>query len=162
MSEQKGKIKPIALLLCDDVRKEVTQKEIYVGVFTHGVAVTNVPAQLVLSVVFLFESVAIGEVEIEIEFRDPDGNSMGKIGASIHITGVSKPMHFETMAISGLIVRLPKAGDGSVVVRQNNGEWEKVRGFDIQVLKTLPGQDAIPRASILQPPPFEQSQPASS
>ena len=162
MSEQKGKIKPVALLLCDDVRKEISQKEIYIGVFTHGIAVTQTPAQLVLSVVFMFESVTPGDIDVVLEFRDPEGVPMGRVGAEIKITGVSKPMHTETMAVTGVPVRLTKGGDGAVFVRQNDGEWEKLRGFEIQVRSTLPGHDAIPRASSAPPPLAVQSPPSSS
>lgn len=67
-------IKFTGVLLCDDVRKEMSGKEILIGVYSGDVVVQSYPTTLFASVWAEFEVEGDAPKQIEFSIQSPSGN----------------------------------------------------------------------------------------
>ena len=64
---KKADIQFVTALICDDVRKETTGKDILIGVYSSNIAVASIPSEL--NIVFYIMAHTIESGSIEVKFR---------------------------------------------------------------------------------------------
>src|SRR5215472_4088319 len=69
MNSNTPHIKPLHVVFCDDIRREVTGKEILIGVYSGNLMVPRFPAAIVLATWVPFERVGNDVGKIPVEFR---------------------------------------------------------------------------------------------
>jgi hypothetical protein len=76
---------------CDFVRQEITGKFIAIGVYTEGVALSQVPGTLSLSFMFWMNLASVGQYRVDIEaFWDGDIAPIQKFGFNFEGNAVSE------------------------------------------------------------------------
>lgn len=117
-------IEAAAVILCDDVRTEVSQKDILIGVYNHDVIVPAYPATLRSAIWIEYASAEAGAYSLELRVLTPSGNPAPLIGFEI-VFDAPGTMVF---SFTGLPLRLER--DGQIVIQQ------KLAGADWVTIKT--------------------------
>jgi hypothetical protein len=125
-------IEAVAVILCDDVRTEVSQKEILIGVYNQDVIVPAYPATLRCAVWIEYESAESGTHSLELRVLTPSGNPAPLIGFELTFLEAGTA----TFSFSGLPLRLEH--DGEIVIQQKlaGADWVAIKRK--QVRRSLP------------------------
>jgi hypothetical protein len=149
----------VAALVCDDVRNELSGKEILIGVFADNVYVGLLPANLVASLYLRVRFARAATSNIKFRVLAPGG---------IQVTpeapiALSAPTDLETIVsivIRGIVFQAQAEGRYEFQWQPPEQDWETVTSLHIRKgLVSQPG--AIPPPSVAGRPRLEQS-PASS
>ena len=125
-------IKPIHAVFCDDIRREVTGKEILIGVYSGNMLVPRLPAPIVLSIWVPFSRTAesVGEIPMEFRLLDADDRPIGY--GSVQIT-VSDATEIGSLSLPALGVMLNHAGSLKFQLKQYEEPWETVSTLKVAV-----------------------------
>lgn len=75
-----------SVILCDDVRREDSSKDILIGVYNDVIAVDSVPALLpLISVRFLLKVLRTGVIKVEGAITQPDGTDIVQFGGDLAV-----------------------------------------------------------------------------
>ena len=113
------------VLLCDDVRKEITGKDILIGVYTSGINVSQLPA--VVNLATWLEIIPKKKGEIEIEFKaEMPGDVQPHL---IRFKGQTESAdHHFTIILQPAPFFIQKEGDIRISVRRpNTPKWKIVK-----------------------------------
>jgi hypothetical protein len=111
-----------SFVLCDDVRKEITQKDILIGVYSSGIMVPFMPAQMQLAFWAEMLPTQIGQSEFQMRFDPPGGEAPIVMKFMMEITAVE----YSTLAMSGIIIPFTKEGDLVVSISIDGADWVEV------------------------------------
>jgi len=157
MSEHK--FTALAALVCDDVRNELSGKEILIGVFADNVYVGGIPANLG---VCLYLRALFARTEVSnIKFRvlGPSGIQVTP-EASIPIPGPPDLAFVTSIVVRGVNFQAQAEGRYEFQWQPPEQEWETVTSLRIKKGNAPPLSVTLAPASIAGRPQPEQSPPA--
>ena len=140
-------VKPIAAIVCDDIRQEKTNKEILIGVYSNELIIHKTPARLRLSVFVLVDVLEIGETAFEIRLDGPDGPSEHTIRGGLEGAQSTPPRHRIGLPFKSFFITLASEGDLLVKFREPGKRWRT-----IAVLPVLIAKDTISVSTETQQP----------
>lgn len=124
MTEDSLTTEPIAVIFCDDVRREENGKEILIGVYSGAAIFTDFPARISAYLWMQFKTKGTGEVVREVRGLNSDGAQMfsGEFGASVgpHEEGTM------SVPIGKLALQINGPGTIEFQIREKDGEWTTV------------------------------------
>ena len=129
MNEHKFKV--VAALVCDDVRKEITGKEILIGVYADNVYVGGIPANLNLAL-YIRALFARSEVS-NIKFRvlGPGGIQVTP-DVNIPLSGPTDLEDVVSVALRGIILQAQAEGRYEFQWQPPDQEWETITSVRIK------------------------------
>jgi hypothetical protein len=127
-----------AALVCDDVRREDNGKLILIGVYGKDIGVTDLPANLVLSLVVRFE--ASEAIDEDLEFRYCLGEE-SKASQRGHLS-LGEPGFYLLNVANAPIMNIAKEDILHFQWKRANADWQTVYSIPI-----------VHRPSITVPPP---------
>lgn len=80
---------PFSVVFCDDVRREITGKDILIGVYSGDIRLPTVPALLGVSLWIQFRTIGNGVVSARVRVTDPAGNTAGETKIEIPVGGAA-------------------------------------------------------------------------
>jgi hypothetical protein len=111
-------------VVCDDIRREMTGKEILIGVYGSNIAVPSFPAPLNLAFWMQFDSTEATPSPIIVEFQLM-GENDAKF-ASLAVQLLIAKAGLGTLALPAIPVSLQIPGNLMLQMKQQGGEWETV------------------------------------
>jgi hypothetical protein len=127
-----NRIKPIDIIICDDIREEKNGKYTLAGVFPAGISVPQLPANILLAVWIVFECHEKGNYDIEVEVRGPAPDQ--KISIQAGFQNHLGPNARAPLAITKLYFPISQIGDASIFFRQKDDkEWVRLKTFFIEL-----------------------------
>jgi hypothetical protein len=160
------RIKILTSIVADDIRREISGKEIIIGAYLAKMIVPNVGenAGLVIAISIIVEAREVGSHNIYLRVLGPAQESSTEIMATINVEETFVAHQINAISLSGIPVPLQSEGFLRVQVRQTQSEaWETVRVVQVvknpddPALKASPTLASIGRATpSLQPQPADQ------
>ena len=126
-------IKIQSVIICDDIRKEITGKDILIGVYAGGINVPSYPVTLPLAFWIVLDPEQSSNYKCEITIQSPSGNPPIKMEAEIE---VGQPVGPGILALSKVPIRIENDGDITVSL--------KVDDVDFGVVKSTPVSRSAP------------------
>lgn len=138
--------KPLNVIFCDDVRREVTGKDILIGVYSADIVLPTVPVLFGVSLWIQFLTGGDGVVSAKLRITDPAGNTAGETAVEFPVGGAAGNPGGTSgaMALAPLAVSVVQAGAISVYWSAGGNDF------------TLIGQKRVkigPVATVTAPPP---------
>ena len=111
-------------IVCDDIRREISGKDILIGVYGSDVAVASFPAPLSLAFWMQFDSPETTTSPINIEFQLMGENDVkfATLGVQLLITRAG----LGTIALPAIPLSLQIPSNLTLQMKQQGGEWETV------------------------------------
>jgi hypothetical protein len=140
-------------VVCDDIRREISGKDILIGVYGSGINVASFPSPLALAFWMQFDSSDATPSPIMIEFQlvGENDTKFAALGVQLMITKAG----LGTIALPAIPLSLQIPSDLMLQMRQPGEEWETVGTVRV---------DKGPVNSLFMPPPggfpWEANQPA--
>jgi Family of unknown function (DUF6941) len=72
------RVKPLNVIFCDDVRREISGKDILIGAYGGEIVIPSVPAMISLAMWIQMDTTDAGTARIKIRVTDPQGNVAGQ------------------------------------------------------------------------------------
>ena len=148
MSPNLPHIKPIHAIFCDDIRREVTGKEILIGVYSGDLLVSRFPAPVVMAIWVPFERVGNAEGKIPIEFRMLDAvdnnRSLGYGSIEIALSNVS---NVGALSLPMLAMILNAPGRLVFQLKQHDEPWQTVTSLEVRPSPINPASEPSPPSS---------------
>lgn len=134
-----------ALVICDDIRKEITNKDILVGVYGSDIVVGTFPATLSLSFWIEIAPVHVGELRFHLRILFA-GKTRARIEAAMDV----KKAVPSAVPISRISVQFPSEGVLRIDVSWNEGKkWNVAKRKSVimgdvnNIFLTPPGQTSL-------------------
>ncbi|MCR5859751.1 hypothetical protein [Mesorhizobium sp. J428] len=125
-----------AIVVCDEVRKEITGKDIIIGAYGDGIVVPAYPANITIALWVLINSTATGNYEGELRIEAPSDNPPINVGFAMNVV---KP-ELSPMGISGMPLRLERDGELVVSFRLKGEPWKRVARRSVIRIPSAPQQ----------------------
>jgi len=119
-------IKPVAAIICDEIRQESSRKDILIGIYPADIVLNRSPMKLRLSVYLLVEITDSGETEFEVRFQGPDGPSENTIKGTLEGIHKTIPKHRIGLSLHNLIINMSKEGVLKTLFRKPGERWKTV------------------------------------
>lgn len=115
-----------SVILCDDVRKEISNKDILIGVFGGTMVVPSYPAAIRTAIWMELEPQEPGTRHLDIKIETPSGNPPIEIGFDLDVSehGTTETTSF---MVGGLPISLERDGEIVVSVKEDDGLWMVVK-----------------------------------
>lgn len=127
MSQQPAKIKPLAIMLCDDIRNEATGKDILIGVGTGAILFFGSPETRRYRIYFLIEVEQAGLANFQLEVSgDPLLNSMS-FTVENYPLGATQKHEYSHAASPPFDLTIVRAGNLVFRWRPIGGKWKTLR-----------------------------------
>lgn len=117
------RIEVTAVLLCDDVRKEMSQKDILIGVYSGRIIASAYPGVLVAAIWIQYLPKDLGNFDYELKIETPSGNPPVMVGFTLTV----KEIDHSSIAIGGLPLALERDGQIKISLRESEGEWDLIK-----------------------------------
>jgi hypothetical protein len=128
-----------ATIVCDDVRKEVTNKEILIGVYSGDIVVPSFPAWLPIAFWIEANAKEVGHQEVDFRLTVLDNKPPMLIKAGVRVNKLG-PL---SITISGIQILLEK--EGVILLEVKEGEnWKALKSKDV-IFGTISADSPIPR-----------------
>ena len=116
-------IKIISVIVCDDIRKEISNKDILIGVYSGSIVFQAFPSTIPLSLWIEVEPDQLGPADIELRIVAPSGNpeTIAKLHmevGAIETTGLS---------LQGIPLQFEREGDLKIAFRQAGEDWRTIK-----------------------------------
>ena len=111
-------------LLCDDIRKELSGKDILVGVYTGSLLVQNFPAKITLCLWLDLKIAGKGEVKTEIRVLNPAGEQI--TGGELTVNVADEGEGNGSVALRGMPLNLEKEGQYKIQWRKPKARWSTI------------------------------------
>lgn len=112
-----------SVIICDDVRKEVSGKDILIGVFSGGISVPAYPAVLRTALWIEIEPQHVGVINCELKIETPSGNPPFEMGFDLEVIEVGTAV----FVMNGIPLALEKDGHVVVTAKLGDGDWREVK-----------------------------------
>ena len=116
-------IKIETVLICDDVRREVSGKEIIIGVYGGSITVPRYPGTMVATIWLEFDAVEHGDHKLELKIETPSGNPPIEISIDYSVDN-SGPM---SLFVPRLPLHFERDGDIVISIKLDEQNWEIVK-----------------------------------
>ncbi len=119
-------------VICDDVRLEVSTKELLIGVYTAGVRVPSFPFVVTVCLWLVVVWEGEGALNIDIRILNPKGNQVCQVngGGRAILQGRDTSLTFR-----GLIFSAETEGEYDIQWRVAGRQWESIRKFLVALAK---------------------------
>lgn len=135
-------IKPIYVIVCDDIRTETNGKQIFIGVYSGDIVVGDTPTTMNLSFWVDVKTEGIGQRAFEYKILlEPGDLEVAKIGATL----VSSPdAERGSFAFGGISFQVQREGYLLIQFRQLGEEWQELERKKIIVNRHLSSSEQTP------------------
>ena len=116
------------IVICDDVRREVTGKDILIGVYNGDIVVPSFPASIRIVLWVQFEPRRAGTFHVEIRIVFPNSSHVGA-SFDMEIREENSP---GSVAMA-LPIHADREGRFAVQARVNDQEWENIKNFMVKM-----------------------------
>ncbi|MCC0013847.1 MAG: hypothetical protein H6881_08220 [Rhodobiaceae bacterium] len=113
-----------SIILCEDVRKEITNKEILIGVYSGNIVVKSYPTMLRLNLWVELLPDSIGERSLHLKVDTPSGNPPIEIDFKMDVNDQITP---GAVTIPKLAMNIERDGEIVISFKENDGEWAVVK-----------------------------------
>ncbi|NQV61414.1 MAG: hypothetical protein HQ502_17235 [Alphaproteobacteria bacterium] len=147
MTNRKSTVSLNIALLCDDAKKEEgTGKDILIGVYSGNIALSEVPATVVVCLWLQLKTKGAGDFEKEIRVIDTRGEMliMGKFEVQVH----QEEAGLTSVALNKMPLTLKRSGPLKFQWRSENGRWSTILTTEVLV---RPSDEAGPAAAERRP-----------
>lgn len=144
-------MKPLAAIVCDDVREEWNKKEMLIGVYGNDMLINKLPTSLRLAVHVLVEMEGEGMVPFEVEMEAPDHSNKTKVGGAIEILAPTKMHQQVGLSLPGFVIKISEGGELIIRMRQHEGEWETIKSLPVKVAAQQETNDSLAAADVTDP-----------
>lgn len=145
MADKRPHLRIAGAIVCDDIRREVNNKEIYIGVYGERMVLPAVGVTLHLAVSLLIETLETGTIPMNMQIEQPDSQKL-LVHGEVTVTEAVKPGQLNTMSVTGLPVTVTQTGDITISVQQHDEDWQVVRLLPV-FTGPLPAAIPVPNAS---------------
>lgn len=135
MTQDKGKINVHAAIVCDDVRTEITGKEILIGVYSSDISIPSTPFNIGLCIWIQWSASIAGKIPFRLRVHAPNNIILFDGGADV--TFVS-PNHMGTFVIGGLMFQVQAEGHLVVEIKEASHPWVRLLSLPIVVRRSQP------------------------
>jgi hypothetical protein len=94
------RVTPFNVVFCDDIRREVSGKEILIGAYSGDIVVPSVPSVLQIAMWVQVRAVGVGMSRGRIKVTDPAGNTAGQSSFDFHVGESTFALAFPALPIS--------------------------------------------------------------
>lgn len=134
-------------LMCDDVRREITGKDILIGVYSSNIIILNFPSALNIALWMQFHADEAGSTLVEIRVVDQENRQILHMGANFEIQNAGSGSFFTPP--TAVLIEAP--GSISLQARQADGEWTNLAS--LPVLAPPEGYNPFFQTNAAPPPP---------
>jgi hypothetical protein len=130
MTGTKEKIKIVTAIICDDIRREQSGKDILIGVYGSGIRVVSLPQFVTLCVWLEIKPLERGSIEFKLRLI---GQNKAVLFESPSAKATFNELKNSHAAIGGIAVQLQSAGPHELQISTGSEEWMTIRNFDVEV-----------------------------
>jgi len=130
-----------SIIVCDDVRKEITGKDILIGVYSGTINVSAYPVTFPIALWFEIEPDEAGDLNCGVKIETPSGNPPIQAEVTIHVQEVETAV----FVLGGVPMSVERDGDLIISVKFGKEDWMEVKRKKVQ-------RQAFP----MQPPLVQQ------
>jgi hypothetical protein len=119
------------VVICDDVRRELNNKEILIGVYSGSVTVPSYPALIRLSFWFEIESTKIGAYHWAVKIETPSGNPPIEIEFDAEVAEAGD----SSVVFPALPIAVERDGEIVISVKRDSEQWtvaKRKKAFRLQ------------------------------
>lgn len=113
----------VSVILCDDVRKEITGKDILIGVYTGTMNVPTYPATFPAALWVEIEPDGVGQIPGRVKIETPSGNPPIEFGFELEIVEQDTAI----FVMGGLPLTVERDGEIVVSIKMGDGDMKVVR-----------------------------------
>lgn len=113
----------LSVIICDDVRKEVSQKDILIGVYGGEINVGSYPAPLKLSFWIETMNKAVGKSDLTFKIESPSGNPPIEISVEMQSSRIGPG----ALVLQGLPILAERDGNIIISMSINGGESKALK-----------------------------------
>jgi hypothetical protein len=113
----------VSVIICDDVRKEQSGKDILIGVFSGGIVLPAYPSHLRLAFWIEIQPEAVGEIHCQIKVETPSGNPPIEAEFDLGVTEVDTAV----IVMGGVPLAFERDGEIVVSAKMGSAEWRVVK-----------------------------------
>lgn len=118
-------------LLCDEVRREITGKDIIIGVYGDEVLVAAFPAQVFVTL-YIRARFTQFKNEYPLEFRALGDRGIPLVAPAKTVLATQPSARLASLVISGIPIFIHSPGPIEFQWRPIDGEWEKILSIDVK------------------------------
>jgi hypothetical protein len=118
-----------SVILCEEVRREITTKDILLGVFPGDIASQGFPAQIPVAFWFSFKPSASGNMEFELRLLDQTNAALIELKSEILVGDNLGPAAFFTPPLRLQVVKPSKF---RLQMRQGGAGWKTIKTFGVE------------------------------
>jgi len=144
MAESTPRFEPIAAVVCDEIREEISQKEIFIGVYSTHIVVHRFPLLLPLQVHIIGKFVGRGKLSFEMRISHVGQDGGVSARATLDVPEPTGEHEHLGLSLPRLPVQIAAPGTLFISFRQGEEGW--------RVLKTLPVLDPAAAAKFASAP----------
>jgi hypothetical protein len=120
-----------AALVCEDVRREISGKEILIGVFADAVFITQIPVQLILTL--YLRAMIPDQEELAVQFRViGPGDVPVTSTISANLQKPLDPTTSVSVVVTGIAFQVQSFGQYRFQWKPPGQEWETVAGLELR------------------------------
>jgi hypothetical protein len=145
MSDQSSSIRIESVVFCDDVRKEITNKDVLIGVYSGDIVVSSLPCVINTAIWIEIVGDTVGPFELELRLTLTD-----KPPAPITLQGIMNQAGGASTALNGLQLHVEKESELGLEIQEGTN-WRSLR------------RKKILQGNVISPfPPLKSSLPSSA
>jgi hypothetical protein len=135
MITRKVRARPLAALLCDDIRREASGKFIVIGGYDTAMVLEDFPFEGKIAILLIVELLEEGETLIDVELSYPDADGMRRKivmrggGEAVDLQGQKEVAMIE---LTSLPFKIHEPGEIQVSARIDGGDWALLRTLHAQ------------------------------
>lgn len=124
-----------AVIVCDDVRKEVSGKDMLIGVYGGSINVPAYPANFPSAFWFEIEPSQLGSIPFEVKIDMPSGNPPVQIGFTMEIREIDTSV----FVMAGVPLSVERDGEIIISAKIGSEPWSVVKRKKV-CRQPFPGQ----------------------
>jgi hypothetical protein len=140
-----SKFKIRSVLICDDIRQEVSGKEILIGVYNDSMLFNTFPARLRQLVIrTVIDMIDKSVTRITLSLKDPNGTALGNFVAPLNEMDLTSYIAFG-FGIQDVVLYSP--GPYSIYLSADDDPEEKISDFEVRLPQNEVERARIPKGA---------------
>ena len=127
MSEVRVKI--LNVVICDDIRRETTGKDIIIGAFGGSIQTPLLPAQLALSAWVQLSATGKGNLNFKVRWLSPQDVPLATVESKMQIERAS----VSAISFPQLPIQVQSNGKLKLQIQQGDEGWETISEIDVEL-----------------------------
>ena len=148
------RIKPLGVIICDDIRQEDNQKHILIGVYSNDIVVRTLPSNILIGIYIIAETTGVGTVPIEILLEITGSEYKTILKGAVEILKKTNTKQTTGIPVPRLPVSIEKDCELTVKLKQYEDDWKVIRTIPIhrEPSQEITADDFTSAASESKPP----------